>query len=176
MNLLGRHSHPYMSLYFYLIKSSSFDRSHRSSLDPLSFSSLLQENEISVCLLEDAWLKKMSEIYSSKFWIHLYRGKLSTNVKGKSKYDEFLKQVIKNWVLKLFQSNWNNKILKIEYGSLYTSCVIVATIIGRKKKSKLRIYKNLNLLTKAIQMIVAKYSLLVGTSRENVHSTPFLFP
>ena len=29
--------------------------------------------------------------------------------------------------LKLFQSIWNNKILKIEYGSLYTSCVIVAT-------------------------------------------------
>ena len=32
--------------------------------------------------------------------------------------------------LKLFQSNWNNKILKIVYVSLYTSCVIVATEIA----------------------------------------------
>ena len=66
--------------------------------------------------------------------------------------------------------------MKIEYGSLYTSCVIVATFTC----NELLDYKDFvfyNVVTAMVSLkLMVKHSLLVGTSRENVHSTPFLFP
>ena len=75
--------------------------------------------------------------------------------------------------IKLFQSNWNNKILKIEYGSLYTSCVIVANL------HKWILVKSLEaeIITVVLRMLkqdaMAKHSLLVRASREIVGWTPF---
>ena len=84
------------------------------------------------------------------------------------------KECIWNTLIQLFQSNWNNKINMNKNGNLYTSCVIVATNILYNLGNSVDYHYMLEYRMEGmLKHVMAKHSLLVGTSRENVRWTPY---